>query len=163
MLAIRKLIIIVSAITCIAANTARAGGLSSHFVEVRLKDLIPGKTYSVKELTGKFLDINNTSENITVDIGIEPEMPAKYNLVSGYEPIPDLSWVKVDKNYFKKVGPGDSIETDIYISIPKDRKYAEKKYQVYIYSHTAGNDTFRMGILGRILIEIAAPSPKKDF
>jgi len=158
------------AIIFLAAGTAFAGGLSSHFIEVKLKDLEPGATYSVKEQTKKALDIINTTEDITTDIGIEAEKPVDYNLVPGYEPIPDLSWVKIEKNYFEKVGPGQSVETDISISIPKGKEHAGKKYQVYIYSHTAGKDTFRMGLMGRVLLEIKEmdkgkkrpPSPIKE-
>ncbi|MBL7069717.1 MAG: hypothetical protein ISS34_07665 [Candidatus Omnitrophica bacterium] len=154
MLRIRKPIILFLVVTYITANTALAGGLSSRLVEVRLKDLTPGKIYSVKESTGKILDVTNTTEDITVNIGIEPEKPVDYNLVPGYEPIPDLSWVAIEKNYFKKVDPGESVKTDILISIPKDKRYAGKKYQVYIYSHTAGEAMMRVGIMGRLLIEI---------
>jgi len=136
-----------------ATGIAVAGGLSSHFIEVKLKDVKIGKIYSVKEETGKLLDISNTTEDMTLDIAIESEKPEDYNLVSGYEPIPDLSWVVIEKGYFEKVGPGESIETDILISIPRDEEYAGKKYQVYIYSHTAGKETFRTGLMGRILIE----------
>lgn len=137
----------------IACDIAIAGGLSSHFIKVKMEGLKPGKTYSVKEETGKILDVNNTTEDLTVAVGIEPEIPVDYNLVPGYEPIPDLSWVAIEKNYFAELKPGKYVETDILISIPKDKEYKGKKYQVYIYSHTEGKATFRTGIMGRLLIE----------
>ncbi|MDD5135760.1 MAG: hypothetical protein PHN63_00265, partial [Candidatus Omnitrophica bacterium] len=71
------------------------------------------------------------------------------------EPIPDLSWVKIEKNYFGNVAPGGAIETDISVTIPSGSEYSGKKYQVYIYSHTAGEGTFRVGIMGRILLKTA--------
>ena len=147
----------------IAGNIAVAGGLSTRFVEVKLKDLEPGKAYSVKEVTGKALVVNNATESRTVDIAIEPEKPVDYSLVPGYEPIPDLSWVAIEKDYFKEVGPGKSAETDILISIPKDKECWGRKYQVYIYSHTAGKETFRMGIMSRILIEIKEVPTKRKI
>ncbi len=135
---------------------ATAGGLSSRFVEVKLKGLEPGATYSVKEEAGKPLTIENTTEDITVDIAIEPEAPVDYNLVTGYEPIPDLSWITIEEDYFEEVGPGTTIETDIKITIPEDEgAHKGRKYQVYIYSHTAGQSTFRMGLMGRLLVEVA--------
>ena len=109
-----------------ACNIAVAGGLSSTFVEVELTGLKPGGTYSVEEKTGMPLAVDNTTESKIVDIGIKPEKPQDYNLVPGYEPIPDLSWVTIEKDYFKKVGPKQSAKTDILISIPDDKKYAGK-------------------------------------
>ena len=132
-----------------------AGGLSTTFVQVKLENIEPGKTYSTKELKNRTLVVRNTTENIKTDIGIEPEIPVSYNLAKGYEPIPDLSWIKVQKSYFKNVAPGGSAETDILITIPNNPKYYGKKYQVYIYSHTAGAETFRMGLMSRLLIHTA--------
>ena len=131
-----------------------AGGLSTTFVEVKLEDLEPGKNYSIKGLKNKTLTIRNTTENITTDIEIEAEKPVGYNLVNGYEPIPDLSWIKIQKTYFKNVAPYGKAETDIMIKIPKNKNLYGKKYQVYIYSHTAGKQTFRMGLMSRILLHI---------
>ena len=153
-----KLLIISLSIIFVISNTADAGGLSTTFVEVRLRNLKPGKTYSIREESGRLLIVKNTTESTTVDIGIDAEKPVDYNLVPGYEPIPDLSWVVIESNYFKAVGPGQSAQTDILINIPKDNKYAGKKYQVYIYSHTAGSEMMRMGIMSRILIDIEGAS-----
>lgn len=147
---------IMPAMLLFMASYLYAGGLSSTFVEVKMKDLKPGKTYSVKAETNQSLVVKNTTEDITVDIAVNPEKPVDYNIVPGYEPIPDLSWVKIDKNYFEKIGPGQSAETDISITIPSGDEYYGKKYQVYIYSHTAGQGTFRVGIMGRILLTTAA-------
>ena len=129
-----------------------AGGLSSHFVEVKLQDLEPGRVYSVKEETGRNLVVKNTTDKKTVDIAIKPELPVGYNLVKGYEPIPDSSWIQIEKSYFKDVGPGESAVTDIKITIPKGNKHRGKKYQVYIYSHTAGKAAMQVGLMGRLLI-----------
>jgi len=149
-----KLLILSLVFILAATGIAMAGGLSSHFIEVKLKDVKIGKIYSVQEKTGKLLDISNTTEDMTLDIAIESEKPQDYNLVSGYEPIPDLSWVVIEKNFFEGLKPGETVKTDILISIPKKGKYAGKKYQVYIYSHTTGEQTFRTGLMGRLLIEI---------
>ena len=137
----------------IICNIALAGGLSTRFIQAKLKGLTPGETYSVEKKTGQLLIINNTTES-KVDIGIKPEIPIAGTLVSGYEPIPDLSWVVIKKSYFKNIGSNKSAKTDILVTIPPGKEYLGKKYQVYIYSHTAGKETMRMGIMSRILIEI---------
>jgi hypothetical protein len=143
-------------ILLLSSTIVYAGGLSTKFVEVTLDKLELGKIYSVKETTGKTLVITNTTQDQTVDIEIEPEAPVDYNLVEGYEPIPDLSSVMVEKSYFTDVGPGKEAETDILMSIPNDEALYGKKYQVYIYSHTAGTAaTFRMGLMSRIFLHIS--------
>ncbi len=150
-----KAVLLFALIYSLSVGYVFAGGLSSHFVEEKMDNLQPGKAYSVKEVTKRALSIENTTKDVTVDIEIATEKPVDYNLVPGYEPIPDLSWVKIEKNYFKDVGPGGSVETDMTITIPDNKEYYGKKYQVYIYSHTAGKGTFRLGIMGRILIHTA--------
>lgn len=157
----RQVIIAISLFSVILfiPSASFAGGLSTHFVEVKLENLEPGKTYSVKEATKRTLTIKNTTENKTVDIEIIPEKPVAYNLVPGYDPIPDLLWIKINKNYYEKIGPGVSAETDIFITIPNSKEYYGKKYQVYIYSYTAGETTFRIGLMSRILIETAPAKP----
>lgn len=156
-----KAAILYLAVILALTDTVSAGGLSSHFTEVKLKDMVPGRAYSVKKMTQMPLDVINTTEALSVDIAIEAEKPVAHNLVPGYEPIPDISWVKIKKDYFKKVGPKESIETDIIIKIPPRQKYYGKKYQVYIYSHTAGEGTFRIGLMGRILFS-TTPSRAQD-
>jgi len=158
-------IILLLSIVMLNPNCVHAGGLSTKFVEVTLENLELGKLYSVKELTGKTLVITNTTADQKVDIAIEPEAPVDYNLVEGYEPIPDINWVMVEKSYFVDIGPDKEAETDILISIPDDEALYGKKYQVYIYSHTAGTAaTFRMGLMSRLFLHISekpsAPSEK---
>lgn len=145
---------LILAIIVITSTAVYAGGLSTTFVEVKLKDVKPGKTYSIKEVKGKALIIKNTTEDMTVDIGIEPEKPVEYNLVPGYEAIPDLAWVTIETDHFKDIGPGEKAETDVFISIPKGKEHEGKKYQVYLYSHTEGQATFRTGLMSRLLIDM---------
>jgi len=147
-------LLLVSSVFLFSNTPLYAGGLSTTFVEVTLQGLEPGNSYSVQEKTGKTLIVENTTEGVTVDIEIEAETPVEHNLVPGYEPIPDLSWVMVEKNYFKDVGPNKTAETNLTITIPKDEDHYGKKYQVYIYSHTAGKATFRMGLMSRLLLHI---------
>ncbi|MFH1753563.1 MAG: hypothetical protein ABH875_05215, partial [Candidatus Omnitrophota bacterium] len=139
----------------IVTGAALAGGLSTTFIEETLEGLEPGKTYSIEEVNRRPLIVKNTTEDMTVDIAIEPELPVDYNLVPGYEPLPDTSWVMIEKTEFKEVGPGQSAETDVIISIPLEAGHRGKKYQIYIYSHTVGGATFRTGLMSRVLIHIS--------
>jgi len=150
-------------ITLLVCSSAYAGGLSTEFVSVILKDIEPGETYSVKELTGKTLIVKNTTDSVAVDLQIEPERPQSYHIVKGYKTIPDISWVKIEKDYFEGVMPKSSAETDILITIPKEEQYYGKKYQVYIFSHTSGKSTFSLGLMSRILIHTKDKPKKRSF
>ena len=150
----KKVLIIIFTIVHIIFGMAicsYAGGLSTTFVQAKVENLEPGKEYSITDLT-KSLVIKNTTSKITTDIEISPENAKEYNLIDGYEPLPDISWIKVKKSYFKDVGPGEKVETEVTISIPDNKAYYGKKYQAYLYSHTAGKGTFRMGLMSRLLI-----------
>lgn len=149
-----KLLILFFLLGCIICGIAFAGGLSTKFVEAKLTGVKIGQSYSVEKVTGKALVVDNTTTDATLDIVVEPERPVKYNLSKGYEPIPDISWVKLEKNFFTGIGPGQSAKTDIIITIPTKKKYEGRKFQVYIYSHTKGGGTFSVGLMSRILIEI---------
>ena len=148
-------LVLVLSVFSFGSHFLYAGGLSTTFVEIKLENLEPGKSYSIKGLKNKALVVCNTTKNITTDIEVEPEIPVSYNIKKGYQPIPSLSWVKVQKSYFKDVKPGEDAETDIIINIPKNKNLYGKKYQVYIYSHTAGKEAFRMGLMSRLLIHTA--------
>jgi len=136
-----------------SASCAYAGGLSTPFIGVKLKDIKPGKTYNVEKVTGKPLIVTNTTDAVTMNIKIELRKPTKDNLVKGYKPIPKLSWVRIKKTYFKNVGPGESVKTRVLVSIPNRLKYRGKKYQFQVYSHTAGKETFSVGLMSRVLIK----------
>lgn len=138
----------------VCSSSIYAGGLSTSFVEAKLENLELGKTYSVKEMTKREVVVKNTTTDKTVPVKIEPEAPTEGNLVPGYEPIPDISWVKVTPDYFEAVAPGTSAKADVFITIPQDAKYHGKKYQVYIYSHTAGQAMFRVGLMSRVFLHI---------
>ena len=149
--------IFIAVVVCLlfCVNNLYAAGLRTRFVEVKLNNLTPGNTYSVKELTKRTLLVENVARNAVVDIEITAEKPVSRNLTRGYEPLPDLSWVKIEKNYFEKIGPGCSVETDIYVTIPSGKEYYGKKYQVYLYSHTVGKTVYKVGLMSRILIDVA--------
>ncbi|MDD5136741.1 MAG: hypothetical protein PHN63_05280, partial [Candidatus Omnitrophica bacterium] len=78
---INRFILMTVSILLLSASSLYAGGLSSHFVEEKMENLEPGKTYSVKAVTGRVLTVQNTTKDITVDIAVDPEKPVDYNTV----------------------------------------------------------------------------------
>lgn len=139
-------------------------GLSTNFGEVLLDNLQPGKTYSTKNIINMPLRIVNTDKTATdlkIEILIPKNEPA--NLKEGFEPIPDSRWIRLEKEHFENVRPGEIAETDVIITIPESSFYAGKKYQVYFYSHTISKSgtTIAVGLRSRLLFTVRQKKGEK--
>jgi len=119
---------------------AKAGGLSTQLGEVVVENLKIGHTYSLKDLANLPLIVTNNCDN-KVDLKMEVLAPEFSELRNNSEPIPDPSWIRVDKDFFE-LSPGEKAISDITISIPNDEEYFGKKYQAMIWSHTVGGKGF---------------------
>ena len=148
---IKKIAVIALSAFVICAS-AEASGLKTTFSEVTLENLEPGRTYSAKETAGLPLVIENTG-NEPVDLVVEVLAPEPQELKEGYEPIPDISWIVLEKKNFSGVEPGGKAETDIMIAIPDAARYHGKKYQVYIWTHSVGL-SIGVGLKSKLLLSI---------
>lgn len=128
-----KRFLISMAVFFMFSGLARAMGLRSNFGMLFLENLGVGKTYSIFDLAAEPLKVVNVSDS-TVDLEIEIGYPAQHQLRPGFEAIPDISWVKLEKSSFR-LEPGQMALADFTISIPKDENYVNKMYQFYIWSH----------------------------
>lgn len=109
-------------------------GFYTKFAEVTLSGLKPGMIYSLKEeqkLPYKVVNSADRKRNVEVVVVV----PQEQHLRKGYEPIPDISWVKVIPDRFE-LNPGESTNCDLIISIPDDEKYANRHYQAMIRTQT---------------------------
>ena len=119
----------------LCAGNLLAQGLSLNYADVILSGMKPGMVYSLKKEKGLPYGITNHSAEKT-DIEVSVEKPIKGQLKPGYEAIPDVSWVSVSPAKFS-LEPKESIECDAIISIPSDKKYANRQYQAMIVAKTA--------------------------
>jgi hypothetical protein len=94
----------------------------------------------MKEVANFPLQVKNEGNRKT-ELEIEPVFPDKKHLREGFEPIPDLTWVSVEKKHFV-LKPFETAVTDIIISIPDEKQNFGKKYQVNFWSHTVGGKGF---------------------
>lgn len=129
-----------------------ASGLSTGFSEVVLDNLMIGKTYSTNETVNLPLLVVNTGAE-AVDLKIEVIMAEPSELKAGYEAMPDLSWIKLEKADFKEILPNEAAKTDVIISIPNDKRYSGKKYQVFIWTYTVGRKV-GVGLKSKLLFSI---------
>lgn len=130
----------------------QASGLSTGFSEVTLENLEAGRIYSIKDAAGLPLIIVNTGRE-PVDLKIELLLPDRSELNEGYASIPDLGWIKLARTEFRGIKPNDSAITDVIILIPDDKQYVDKKYQVFIWSHTVGK-SIGLGLKSKLLFSI---------
>lgn len=138
-----------------------AGGLSTPFAEIKVENITPGDTISITGIANKPFTVKNTSGH-TVRLKVDVVAPEPGELKHGYEPIPDASWVKLEKDGFD-IAPGEEARTQVTLLIPKKGKYYGKKYQVYLWSHTVpsgGGMSIAVGLKSRFLLETV---PRKSF
>jgi hypothetical protein len=146
----------------LAAAPASAGtsGLRTKFGEVRVRGLKIGQTYSMNNLLKLPLRLINTGDQ-AVDLAIEI-VPVSSATQPGYEPLPDSSWLKLEKTLFT-VDPGHEAVSDIIISIPNDAKLLGRRFEAHIWSKSRPHrGTFAAGIMSTLLIEVASVPPTDD-
>jgi len=129
-------------------------GLSTKFGEVRLSNLKIGQTYGMRELVNFPLQVVNTSD-FAVELKIDVLVPKSSEAKEGYEPIPDASWIEMEKDSFI-LEPGQTAISDVLIKIPDDEKYFGKGFEVNLWSHTVGKGKMiAVGLNSRLLFSIA--------
>lgn len=134
------------------AHIACAAGLSTGFSEVSLENLETGKSYSTKDKASLPLVVVNTGKE-PVDLKVELLFPEESELKTGYEPVPDLNWISLEKYEFSDIEPGEAATTDVLISIPDDERFRGKKYQLFLWTHTIGR-SIGVGLKSKLLMSI---------
>ena len=132
-------------------SNSYAGGLSSNWGEVVIDNLEPGKTYELNKISGAPFTITNNFDN-QVTLKLEVLKPQNKELKSGYEPLPDVTWVKLDKQEITIERTKNAI-IDLKVTVPNDPQYRGKKYHFWVWSYTSGQ-AMGVGLKSRILITI---------
>lgn len=140
-----------------------AGGLSSPNALMFLSNLKIGQEYSLKQLLGYPFQVTYRGK-YPVDLKIDLIKPDT-STPDGYEPIPDLSWIQLQKSEFS-LDPGETAETDIIIKIPNDESLLGRKFHVSISPVTSapkGDNrawlAFSVGIICKLFLEISPKPP----
>ena len=136
---------------------ANAFGIRTKFGLVVVENLQPGRTYNIRDLVGLPLRVVNASDKqvtIRMDLKKPNSEQEKGMVAKHFEPIPDLSWIKLSRDFFV-VDPGQSAVAEVLITIPDDDKYLGKRYQVNIWSRTTGKRFLNVGLMSRLRITVA--------
>ncbi|MBK8576489.1 MAG: hypothetical protein IPN90_12720 [Elusimicrobia bacterium] len=154
------------ALTYLFISPVHAGGISTHFAELRVSEIQPGRTYiGSRDVTGEPYTVkNNTDESL--DFLMMVRVPEPSELQPGYEPIPDTSWIRFQRAYFTAPA-GQAGTNDYYIAVPTGTAFLGKKYQVQMGVQTFGGPAFvQMGLMGRAFLSVSdtvVPLAKGDL
>jgi hypothetical protein len=127
----------------IFSNNLHAGGIAVRFAEVILEDLEPGGVYNLRATKGLPYTVMNNYEGIR-DIEILITRPDAADCEQGYEPIPDIAWVRVIPDNFR-LNYRENAYCSIIISVPWNEEYRSRHFQVGILARVKP-DPFAKGV-----------------
>lgn len=128
-------------------------GISFGPGEIIYNNLQIGESYDFGKLSNVKFEVKNNCEK-SIGIKIIKYAPSKGSVKKGYEPIPDLSWVKVYPDSHKKIRPGKKKKASIIITIPNKKKYLGKKYQVMLQARIDSKSFMGVGVNSRVLFSV---------
>jgi len=136
----------------LVTSVSMADGLKTTFGKVDLGNVPMDTEYSMRK-DAKFPLVVESKNDYGIQLKVEVVKPLPGEVQEGYEAIPDAGWITLEKDFFT-LEPFGKAETDIKIKIPKDKKYAGKKYHVFIWSHVIG-ESLGFGVNSKLLINVS--------
>lgn len=121
---------------------------------IYLEGLKIGHSYNISDPSDCKTPFTLTAKNfldsaVVFTMSITSTLHPEYGqpLRSGYEDIPDPSWITII-NPERDCESDEEVEYAFIISIPNDQKYLNKRYQATILLHAHTMGTFQMDIMG---------------
>lgn len=112
------------------AGCVWAAALTINYSDIALENLQPGVPVSLLQRTGGALGVNNI-DSLGANVFFDILVPNKSQLLEGYESIPDIKWIKLERgNSWIKSNQTDNFDLIVYA--PYDQKYFGKKYQAIL-------------------------------
>jgi hypothetical protein len=139
---------------------ALSWGLRTRFAEVSVSNLKIGKTYSLAETVNFPLRVANL-EAFPVELSVRPHAPTEEELKPGYERIPDISWIALQRTSFTVPGNMEAV-TDVIISIPNDESLLGRRFCAYLHTQTENKSAMGVGLKSRLLLEISSQKPTDE-
>lgn len=138
--------------------------IATNFSDLVLENLELGGFYNLRTLRNCPMVIKNT-DNYPIIVEIKLEIPKKVNLMPGYEPIPDIEWIKIVPAKYR-LGPFEKGSSDVIITIPNDEKLIGRHFQASILTSSLAADmapsqfTVAVGCVTRIRFSVASMGPE---
>lgn len=146
-------------LTCSGAiETAQAAiGISTRFVDVTLEYVPVGRPVNLRKLRNIPYTVRNRGD-AAMEVKAEVGIPPKYDLIEGYEAIPDPTWIQVIPDRFT-IPPGQTAYAEIVIQIPDKPEYIGKHYQTKIWAHSVNKGLYSAGAESRFRFS-TGPGPE---
>lgn len=124
-------------------------GILTPFTECRIDNIVQGREH----LLNMPLKVKNTGSS-SIEIEVEVIKPSLSELKEDYNQIPDVRWITTEKSSWT-IEAGKWIETDVFIEVPKDKRWCGNKYQAYLLTKTVGGGgRIQAGLKSRILFSV---------
>lgn len=124
-------------------SLAQAGGLSVTFCSPVLEHVSPGGVYNLKQMRGLVYTVAN-GYSTEREFEVKVRKPGSSLLDKAYEPIPDISWIRMIPEGFK-LKPGEKMPCTIILSIPDEEKYIGHHYQAQLTAEVKPVSTSERG------------------
>jgi len=137
------------------------GGLSTPYGEIKVENIVPGETVSITGIANKPFTVKNNSD-YPVRLKIDVVIPQETELKPGYVAVPDVSWIKLEKDTFD-LASGEEASTQVILNVPNKKKFYGKKYQVYLWSRTVPSESgmsIAVGLKSRFLLDTVEKKSK---
>jgi|GEM_PF-3287102 len=138
--------------------------LTTNLAEVHLENLPIGGVYDVGQIASMPFWVGYSGEG-QITVKIVPLVPGQQELRSGYEPLPDVNWLRLDKETLT-INAGEQAPLNLLVSIPYDEKYRGKSYQGIVLIQSVGMPSsglgIGLGIKGKVFLKIADNLPDKS-
>ena len=134
------------------SHAAYGAGLRTTMGHINIENLAIGQMFSLEKNSGSPFTVSNSGDEDT-DISIEVLKPGDSEAAGGFEPIPDVRWIKLDETEFTIPANGKAA-TEVTIEIPNEEIYRGKAYQAYIWIHSKGGSVI-YGLKAKLFITIA--------
>jgi len=141
--------LIILILSLIAVSDALATGMSVNMGIELLQQVPPGESY----LLNPVLIIYNKSDKASTFVLSAVKPSTGLGTTLGYFDLPELNWITFEKNQIK-IPPNGNDSVRVYLSIPKEDKYYNQHWSVYIsVAAGAGGGNISLACYPKILIE----------
>jgi hypothetical protein len=127
---------------------AVAGTLETKFTVVVAKDLPIGHRAPLLGSDGRQYAIRNNSDQ-TVEVRFTALKPfQQIGQKRAYADIPDPSWLTIEPLSLT-LGPREEGRIELHLAVPDDKRYANRKYEVWLLAQAQGGN-LGVGLITRI-------------
>lgn len=142
-----------------SVNSLWAAAFTINFSDIEVDNVQPGLPISLLQKAGFTLGVNNV-DTLSANMCLEVVAPNLSQLKEGYEPIPDVTWIKFDRESCW-VKPNQTENFNMIVYVPYNEKLFGKKYEAILMVYTV-EGVLKINLKTKVLISITAERYKAE-